>query len=82
VQTLVASSICSHREQMQTIPLISARWAVLLLVMMRFRESNNLDATVQRTVACRQLDGCNSSIFAYGKNANDSPHLMLLINPM
>ena len=35
----------------------------------RFEQSN---ATVRWTVASRRLDGGNTSIFAYGENANKS----------
>jgi len=34
--------------------------------------SNDLNATVRGTVACRRLDGGNTIIFAFGKNANRS----------
>ena len=38
------------------------------------RESNQLNAGVRWTPACRRLDGGNTIIFAIGENANRRPY--------
>ena len=42
------------------------------------RESNQLNAGVRWTPACRRLDGGNTLIFATGENANRLPYPSLL----
>ena len=66
----------SPQAKMQTSPVsgtikaaISNGIAAFILLVQGLEQ---LNATVRRTVACRRLDGDNTSIFATGENANES----------
>ena len=47
-----------------------SKWMAFFFIVPDGREQSN--ATVRWTVACRRLDGGNTSVFAIGENANES----------
>ena len=51
---------------------IKTRYHIIAAFILLVQGLEQLNATVRRTVACRRLDGDNTSIFATGENANES----------